>query len=199
MRNKLFGLTLAAMTALAGVSHAQEEKKVTIGVSIPAADHGWTAGVVFHAERVAKHFGTRHHAKRFTANDLLATIPQVAAMLDEPFADPSVLPVAMLSGFARERVTVALGGDGGTATALAVAPRCARPREHDLVPPPGPRDQRGLRRHARRPRHPHDDLVLSAHWSSNLVLPVPRSHIDDEAPAERRFTCYSNVGFVSPS
>lgn len=54
MRNKLFGLTLAAMTALAGVSHAQEEKKVTIGVSIPAADHGWTAGVVFHAERVAK-------------------------------------------------------------------------------------------------------------------------------------------------
>ena len=54
MRNKLFGLTLAAMTALAGMSHAQEEKKVTIGVSIPAADHGWTAGVVFHAERVAK-------------------------------------------------------------------------------------------------------------------------------------------------
>ncbi|MCB5204285.1 substrate-binding domain-containing protein [Neorhizobium sp. T786] len=33
---------------------AQEEKKVTIGVSIPAADHGWTAGVVYHAERVAK-------------------------------------------------------------------------------------------------------------------------------------------------
>lgn len=54
MRNKIFGLTLAAVTALAGVSHAQEEKKVTIGVSIPAADHGWTAGVVFHAERVAK-------------------------------------------------------------------------------------------------------------------------------------------------
>ncbi|MCG5480058.1 substrate-binding domain-containing protein [Sinorhizobium alkalisoli] len=54
MRKKLFGLTLAAMTALTGVTHAQEEKKVTIGVSIPAADHGWTAGVVFHAERVAK-------------------------------------------------------------------------------------------------------------------------------------------------
>jgi hypothetical protein len=54
MRKKLLGLTVAAMALLAGVVHAQEEKKVTIGVSIPAADHGWTSGVVFHAERVAK-------------------------------------------------------------------------------------------------------------------------------------------------
>jgi ribose transport system substrate-binding protein len=54
MRNKLLSLTVAAVALLAGVAHAQEEKKVTIGVSIPAADHGWTSGVVFHAERVAK-------------------------------------------------------------------------------------------------------------------------------------------------
>jgi len=40
-------LGLVAMTS----AHAQE-KKVTIGVSIPAADHGWTGGVVFHAERM---------------------------------------------------------------------------------------------------------------------------------------------------
>ena len=53
MRKKLFGLTVAAMALMAGVVHA-EDKKVTIGVSIPAADHGWTSGVVFHAERVAK-------------------------------------------------------------------------------------------------------------------------------------------------
>ncbi|WP_435371425.1 substrate-binding domain-containing protein [Mesorhizobium liriopis] len=30
---------------------AQEQKNVTIAVSIPAADHGWTGGVVYHAER----------------------------------------------------------------------------------------------------------------------------------------------------
>ena len=53
MRKKLFGLTVAAMALIAGAVHA-EDKKVTIGVSIPAADHGWTAGVVYHAERVAK-------------------------------------------------------------------------------------------------------------------------------------------------
>jgi len=53
MRKKLLGLTVAAMALVAGAVHA-EDKKVTIGVSIPAADHGWTAGVVYHAERVAK-------------------------------------------------------------------------------------------------------------------------------------------------
>ncbi len=41
----------AAMTAMVGIAQAQETK--TIGVSIPAADHGWTAGVVYHANRVA--------------------------------------------------------------------------------------------------------------------------------------------------
>lgn len=47
------------MAALMGVAHA-ENKKVTIGVSIPAADHGWTAGVVFHAERMAKLLMAQH-------------------------------------------------------------------------------------------------------------------------------------------
>jgi asparagine synthase (glutamine-hydrolysing) len=40
-------------------------------------------------------------------------LPRVLAYLDEPFADASILPTYLLSGFTRERVTVALGGDGG--------------------------------------------------------------------------------------
>lgn len=60
MRKTLLGLSVAAMALVAGVVHAQEEKKVTIGVSIPAADHGWTSGVVFHAERVAKLLMSQH-------------------------------------------------------------------------------------------------------------------------------------------
>ena len=34
------------------------------------------------------------------------------SMLDEPFADASLLPTALLCRFAREEVTVALDGDG---------------------------------------------------------------------------------------
>lgn len=58
MRRRTFGIAVAALAASVAMGPslgwAQEEKKVTIGVSIPAADHGWTAGVVYHAERVAK-------------------------------------------------------------------------------------------------------------------------------------------------
>ena len=59
MRKGLLGVAAIAIMAFAGVAHA-EDKKVTIGVSIPAADHGWTSGVVFHAERVAKLLMEQH-------------------------------------------------------------------------------------------------------------------------------------------
>ena len=43
----LAGVALAAMLGTA----AAADKAVTVAVSIPAADHGWTGGVVFQAER----------------------------------------------------------------------------------------------------------------------------------------------------
>ena len=43
MFRKIMGAALLA-TALGSAALAQDTK--TIGVSIPAADHGWTAGVV---------------------------------------------------------------------------------------------------------------------------------------------------------
>lgn len=44
----------AVFAAVAMFSTAQAQDAKTIGVSIPAADHGWTAGVVYHANRVAE-------------------------------------------------------------------------------------------------------------------------------------------------
>ena len=66
-----------------------------------------------YARIVADHFGTDHYERQFTAGDMLARLPTTIESMDEPFADPSILPVTMLSEFAREHVTVALGGDGG--------------------------------------------------------------------------------------
>ncbi|MDH6233964.1 ribose transport system substrate-binding protein [Mesorhizobium soli] len=73
MRKRLLGLAAVAMAALMSVSHA-EDKKVTIGVSIPAADHGWTAGIVFHAERVAKLLMAEHPG----LNVIVKTSPDAA-------------------------------------------------------------------------------------------------------------------------
>ena len=39
-------------------------------------------------------------------------IPEIANWLDEPLADPSIVPTFYLSRFTRSMVTVALGGDG---------------------------------------------------------------------------------------
>jgi len=65
-----------------------------------------------HARAVAAHLGTQHHERIFGVETLIDLIPQVAAWCDEPFGDASLLPTHLLSRFAREQVTVALGGDG---------------------------------------------------------------------------------------
>ena len=66
-----------------------------------------------YARMVAKRFGTTHHTKTFTADEMLETLPRVVDFLDEPFGDASVLPTHLLSRFTRGSVKVAIGGDGG--------------------------------------------------------------------------------------
>lgn len=66
----------------------------------------------FYCKTIAKKFGTDHHAQTLSAKILLDILPDVAAYLDEPFADASILPTYLLSRFTRQHVTVTLGGDG---------------------------------------------------------------------------------------
>ncbi|OJT95805.1 MAG: ABC transporter substrate-binding protein [Rhizobium sp. 63-7] len=47
-------LSTAVILAVPLGSAQAEDKKVTIAVSIPAATHGWTGGVVYHAEQAEK-------------------------------------------------------------------------------------------------------------------------------------------------
>ena len=51
-KTKLIAATLVGSLLAAGAALAEDKK--TIVVSIPAADHGWTAGVVSHANAAAK-------------------------------------------------------------------------------------------------------------------------------------------------
>jgi ribose transport system substrate-binding protein len=72
MLKKIIGVAFIA-AALASTAMAQEKK--TIGVSIPAADHGWTAGVVYHAERVAEQIRKEYP----DANVIVKTSPDPAS------------------------------------------------------------------------------------------------------------------------
>jgi ribose transport system substrate-binding protein len=55
-----FATAAALLAGLAAGATAQEKKNVTIGVSIPAATHGWTGGVVYHAQETAKQLEKRY-------------------------------------------------------------------------------------------------------------------------------------------
>lgn len=66
-----------------------------------------------YAREVAAHIGSTHHERIVTSAEMTDLIPDIGTLLDEPIGDASIIPTAVLSRFARERVTVALGGDGG--------------------------------------------------------------------------------------
>jgi asparagine synthase (glutamine-hydrolysing) len=65
-----------------------------------------------YAEIVARHCKTRHHNHQ-VESDSFDLIDQLAGFYDEPFADSSALPTYQVCRLARQRVTVALSGDGG--------------------------------------------------------------------------------------
>jgi len=65
------------------------------------------------AQTVAKQYHTEHHLKIFKAGEIFPVLRKIIPKLDEPLADPSLLPTYLLARFAREKVTVALSGDGG--------------------------------------------------------------------------------------
>lgn len=65
-----------------------------------------------YARAVAEHLGTKHHERIVGPRDLLSIIDHLPQILDEPMADSSIIPTAILSEFTKGEVKVVLGGDG---------------------------------------------------------------------------------------
>jgi asparagine synthase (glutamine-hydrolysing) len=65
-----------------------------------------------YAQSVAARYATRHHAQVVSKDDY-GLVDTLAGLYDEPFADSSAIPTYRVCQLARQRVTVALSGDGG--------------------------------------------------------------------------------------
>jgi len=100
------GLDSSGVVAMMRKTLNQPVKTATIGFSEKRFDESGFG------REVSQHLETEHHERVVTA-DKIDTIQKLAWHYDEPFADSSALPTYFVSQVAREKVTVALSGDGG--------------------------------------------------------------------------------------
>jgi asparagine synthase (glutamine-hydrolysing) len=102
------GVDSSAVLALAAEGGAPGSVSTfTIGFGDPSYDESGPARIMAAAAKSA------HFERRLDLDDAQVLAARVLERLDEPIADASIVPTYLLSGFAHERVKVALGGDGG--------------------------------------------------------------------------------------
>jgi asparagine synthase (glutamine-hydrolysing) len=101
------GVDSSAVAAMMAILTPGQVNSFSIGFEDASFDES------YYANLVAKHLGTNHRMMTLEPPMLWELVPNLAAILDEPMADSSIIPTYLLSKFARQHVTVALGGDGG--------------------------------------------------------------------------------------
>jgi asparagine synthase (glutamine-hydrolysing) len=101
------GIDSSLIVALMQEQSASAVKTFTIRFDDPAFNEA------DHAAAVARHLKTDHYEQTCDARQMLDVVDMLPDAFDEPFADSSAIPTYLVSKIARQRVTVALSGDGG--------------------------------------------------------------------------------------
>src|SRR5262245_39213421 len=100
------GLDSTAITALAR-PHVDELATFALGFDVPGFDER------DHAALAARKLRTRHRTLTIDPSLFLEGVQALAPFLDEPLADPALVPTYLLARFARTEVKVVLIGEGG--------------------------------------------------------------------------------------
>ncbi len=102
------GIDSASILSLASKSEtASSLKTFTIGFQESSFDESR------HAQEIARHIGAQNALEVLDWSNAKSLLATVLERMDEPIADPSILPTYLLSRHTKSHVTVALSGDGG--------------------------------------------------------------------------------------
>jgi len=101
------GVDSSIIVALTAPHKPTQLKTFTIGFADPAYDES------AHARAIAARYSTSHFEERLEAWDQPMLDQLLLRHVGQPFADPSLLPTAMVARLAASEVKVALAGDGG--------------------------------------------------------------------------------------
>jgi asparagine synthase (glutamine-hydrolysing) len=101
------GLDSSVIAALMVDLYPGKVESFTIGFEEGSFDES------HYARKVANRLNTQHNEMVLTSKKAVELVGEISDFLDEPFADSSIIPTYLLSRFARQKVKVVLGGDGG--------------------------------------------------------------------------------------
>jgi asparagine synthase (glutamine-hydrolysing) len=100
------GVDSTLIAAIAARESSSPVKTFTVGYDVGDVDESEAA------RRTAREIGSEHHELVLAVDEIAARVPAVLSMLDQPQADQSLPAFQAIAGFARESVTVAVGGEG---------------------------------------------------------------------------------------
>ena len=101
------GVDSSLVSALASATSSQKVKTFSVKFNEKGFDES------AYAKQVADHLGTDHQIIECNYREGLDLIENFHHYYDEPFADSSAIPSMLLAKYTRQKVTVALSGDGG--------------------------------------------------------------------------------------
>jgi asparagine synthase (glutamine-hydrolysing) len=101
------GVDSSSVVALMSLAQPTPVKTFSVGFGL-----GEGTDELEYAKFVADYFNTDHH-EIIVKPDAIDVLPWIVWYLDEPVADPAIIPVYLMSHDAKKHVTVVLTGEGG--------------------------------------------------------------------------------------